>query len=473
MVRGESTEELFRRLQAEMTELASHSLDVLRVTLEAFVSWEHNRMEVVALCCDLLQHVTKLATEQPLVRSVVCLLCRIAFRHPIPSIKTHTDIIDLETLGTLLTLIQGGDAEFIGDLMLAFASISWSEESEGRILWAILLDVPAPDLSLPSQAAIIAVLGTARWSLVERLDREKLVNFVGELPTNTIVQQIVGNPFTCVGWMRLLLFSTFRSPLKTDTRPLWNIILAALPNVPHLFSRGLPGLLPNLNNNQGPEIGRKGEQALWMMLFWSSRFFEMECRSWSDFKDATVRLKEGRQVLLRQLEELCFGLEGESQGDPNPATARTKAYMEMTKLLGGAPSTRPPHDPDSQEVPGRRRSAAADPPMVAPKDTPPVNPTGRRQNSILSQIQDNLPPSPTTSSEPLPSHSQPPSPSQERSESPVPMNNDGNLPPPPVQSDSGTSEPTDAGAQPTQPPAPPDRGDEAENSSMARRLSGW
>lgn len=108
MVRGESTEELFRRLQAEMTELAGHNLRALQVTLEALVSWEHNRMEVAVLCCDLLRQVTKLTTEQPLVRRVVCLLCRIAFRHPISRIKTHTDIIDLETLGTLLTFIQGG-----------------------------------------------------------------------------------------------------------------------------------------------------------------------------------------------------------------------------------------------------------------------------------------------------------------------------------------------------------------------------
>jgi len=369
--------------------------------------------------------------------------------------------------------------------MSAFASISWSEESEGRILWSILLDVPAPDLSPVSQAAIVAVLGTARWSLVERLDREKLVNFVGGLPTNTVVQQIVGDPFVCVGWMRLLLFSTFRSPLKTDTRPLWNIILSVLPNVPHFFSHDLLGSLPNLNDNQDPELRRKREEASWMMLFWSSRFFEMECRPWSDFKDATVRLKEGRQAFLRQLEALCFGLEGESQGDPNPATARTKAYTEMTKLLGGAPSTRPPHDPDSPEVPRtiptRSRSAGAgdtrppDPPMVAPKDTPPVGPTKHRQNSILSQIQiqDDLPPSPTTSSGLAPSLSQPPPPpSQERSESPVPMNNDSNQPPPPVRSGSGTSEPTNVRAQPTHRPAPPGRDGGAGSSSMARRLSG-
>jgi len=433
MIRGESTEELFRRLQAEMTELAGHDLPTLQVTLEAFMSWEHNRMEIVELCCDLLQYVTKFMAKHALLRRVVCLLCRIAFHHPIPSIKMPTEIMKPETLTTLLTFIQGEDVELIGGLMSAFASISWSEESEDRILQKIL-DIPALALSPSSQAAIVNVLGTARWSLVEGLHRGKLVDLVRGLPTHTIVQQIVDDQIACVGWMRLLLFSTFYMPQEMDARPLLNIILSALPKVPHFFSHGLLNLTPNLDNSQGPKIGKKQEESLWMMLFWSSRFFEMECGSWSDFIDATGRLTEGREVFFRRLEELCSDREIESQDDLNPATKRSKACTEMTKLR----AARPP-----------------DPSMVAPKDTPPVNkdahpvnPTAHRQNSILSRFQDNLPPSPTTSSGPPPS--------QERSESPLPMKDDDSKPPPPTQSGSGISEPTDAGAQPTRTPTPPD-----------------
>ena len=462
MVRGESTQELFKRLQAEMTELAGLNLRALQVTLEAFVSWEHDRMEIVVLCSDLLKRVLKHTDEQPLVRRVVCLLCRIAFRHPIPGIKARIDPLDLETLERLLAFTQDGDLEFIGDLAMAFASVSWSEELEARILWAILLDIPLHGLSKPAQAAIITVFGTARWSLVERLDREKLAGSVGGLSTGVILEQIVGDPSVCIGWMRLLLFSTFRSPPKTNARSLWSVLRSIPPNVPHFFSRDLPGYfdqseaaLHNLNDNCDSGMRKEREkergemeEALWLILFWSSRFFEMEYKPWSEFKDATVRLGQREPLLLRQLEKLCFGLEKEAQTGQNPPTARTKAYTEMAKLLPyKAPAT----------VPG---------------DTPPASPVNQ-QNDVLSQIRGNLPQSPTMSFGTPPSLSQPPPHLQEESEPPVLTiltNDDDGQRPPPVRSGSGSSRMIGAGPQSRPPLALPNRNDEAESSSIVHAI---
>ena len=135
-----------------------------------------------------------------------------------------------------------------------------------------------------------------------------------------------------------------------------------------------------------------------MKLFWSSRFFEMDCRPWTDFNAATEGLRKLRPALFQQIEKLCFGLEGEAQVGPNPTAARTKAYTEMTRLIGGVHSPQPPQGSDSSQAPQSRmnptrqnQSATGgdtqppDPPAVVPMDTPPVGPTTHRRDSILSQ----------------------------------------------------------------------------------------
>ncbi|KAF9643671.1 hypothetical protein BDM02DRAFT_3191330 [Thelephora ganbajun] len=336
-----------------------------------------------------------------------------------------------------------------------FAFVSWSEESQTSIvLRAITHEIPTSGLSSSSQADIIAVLGTARWSLVEklRLDRERLAKFIGGLSGDMIVQGMMDNPFVCVGWMRLLLFSTFHPPLEADTRPLWNILLTARTGIPHFFSRDLPGCLDpseasaaDFNRDYDSEIHRRKEEALWMKLFWSSRFFEIDCRSWSDFKDATIRLRKRKPAFFRQLEKLCFALEEEAQASPNPATARTKAYTEISKLLGGVHSTRASQGPDSPQalriasLQRQDQNATTNDlrplssSVVAPRDTPPVGPTTHRQNTILFQLHDNVSPSPTTSAGPSSSLFRPPPPSsRERLEYVIPMNVDGGQRPPPV-----------------------------------------
>jgi hypothetical protein len=466
-----------------MTRLAGHDLYALQITLDALVSWKHDRVEIVILCCNLLQRVAKYTVEQPLVRSIVYLLCRIAFRHPVHGIRTQLDPLNLRTIDKLHSFIQDGDEDFIGDLMSFFAYVSWSEGLEGHILQAILR-IPEPGLSTSSQAAIITMLGTARWSLVERFGHKSLVDFVGRLPTDMVVERIVGDGSVCIGLMRILLFFTFHPPPGTDTRPLWKVLLPMPLRVPHFFSRDLPSHVEtsfaDFSRGHDSEIYEKKEEASWMKLFWSSRFFEMDCRPWTEFKAATDGLRQLRPALLQQLEKLCFGLEEEAQVSPDSATARTKAYTEMSKLLGGVHAPRPPQGADSPQVPRmnptrQNQNATAgdtqsgpDPFAVAPRDTPPVSPTTRRQNSILSQIQDSFPPPPTSSTEPAASIPQPPlPPSQARSESPVPVitMNEGDQQSVPVQSGSGAGQPPDAGPRSARPPVLPDRGDDAGSLS--------
>ena len=336
-----------------MIQLADQNLWALQITVESLASWVHERIEITTLCCELLQRVMEHTTEQSLVRPVVCLLCRIAFRHPVPGIETHVDLLDSRTLERLLTFVQDWDVELTGDLITAFASLSWSEKSEGCILRAILLNIPASGLSPSSQGDIITLLGTARWSLVGGLDRGRLTTFVGVLPTDMVVERIISDGPVCTGLMRLLLFSTFRPPPETDTRPLWAILLAALPKIPHFFSRNLPdhidpaeASLADFNDGHDSEIHGKVAEVLWMKLFWSSRFFEMDCELWSEFRDATAELGQGRPALIQLLERLCFGLE-EARAGPDSAMERTQACKEMAKLqavlLGPSQERSEPH----------------------------------------------------------------------------------------------------------------------------------
>jgi hypothetical protein len=188
-----------------------------------------------------------------------------------------------------------------------------------HIVWTAL-NIPATSLSPTLQSTLVSLFSTARWSLVERLDRKELADFVGRLPIDEIVQRIVDDGLVCVGWMRLLLFTTFRPPHETNTRPLWSIILC--PRYPryHASSRAISRAtsnpselpLPDSNDNYDSKMRMKEEEeALWMTLFWSSRFFEMDSKQWSDFGDATIRFWQRKPGLLERLEKLCFGLEGE------------------------------------------------------------------------------------------------------------------------------------------------------------------
>ena len=438
-------------------------------------------MEVVVLCCNLLKRVTERHTsEVTLARQLVHLLCRIAFRHQVPGIKARADLLDPGMLRRLTTFVSGSNAEFINDLTSAFTSIIWDEDKQGHIIWATL-DIPTTSLSPTSHSALITLFGTVRWSLVERLDRKKLTDFIGKLPIDMIVQRVVDDESVRVGWMRLLLFSTFRSLHRPDApRLLWRVLLSAFPKLPQSFSRDLRDSLEpsetslsDLYRNHSDDLppAKKKEEieeiekSLWMKLFWSSRFFELDCKSWFMFEDATVRLGQRTPPLFRQLKDLCFSLENGLDGDSSVARVKTRARMEMSKVQQRLNSIKPPRVLAPQETPASaaaQKQDAADaektdpsqpqqvapkdtrpsnkpdedppsqttqPPKVAPQDTPQSNPAVRRQNTMtMIQVdppQD--PPSPTQRAPPSP----PPS-SQERTESPTLIDPD-HLPHSPTQ----------------------------------------
>ena len=376
-------------------------------------------MEVVVLCCNLLKLVMEThAPKVTLARQLVYLLCRIAFRHQVQGIGARADLLDPEMLTKLAAFIgedgvkpTGDDVEFVNDLTSAFTSFSWDEHKQGQIIWTVL-DIPIVLLSPTSQSALVTLFGTARWSVVERLDRKKLIDFFGRLPTaDMIAQRIVDVGPVFPGWMRLLLCFTFRPPSGVDTRPLWEALL-------YLFSLDLPGHLnpselsfpdPKDGHVHNPELRRQAEEALWMKLFWSSRFFEMECEAWFGFKDATVLLMQKKPGFFERLQGLCFALEEEAQVGSNPATARTKAYTEMAKLRGGACLNQPPRASESWKVPQitptRRQNKAVGVTRprdlaTARRDIPPVSLAPHPPNRILPKVQDNLSPSYTVPSGP-------------------------------------------------------------------------
>jgi len=263
-----------------------------------------------------------------------------------------------------------------------------------------------------------------------------------------VVKRIIDDWSVRMGLMRLLLFITFYPLPKAETKPLWKILLHIPPRAPHLFSHDLRDYfdythpielsLASLCDIHGSEEHGEREEMLWMGLFWCSRFFEMSCISWSKFSAGTNRLRQRRPAFFHQLKILCFKLEGEAQANPDPATARTKAYTEMSKLLG------------------RVQSTAAGDTRPGP-DTPVASPPTRvrRQNNVLSRTQDNSPPPPTGPSVSLP----PPSPSQEQSEPSTRVIGDGNQPVP-VQSGPGSGEPPNSLAVTPRdtPPASPTMG---------------
>ena len=441
-----------------------HKLWVLQTTLQPLVSWRHDSMEVVVLCCNLLKLVMeKHTSEVALARQLVFLLCRIAFRHQVRGIKARADLLDPEMLRKLTAFVGDGNVEFINDLTTAFTSISWDEHKQGHIIWTVI-DIPSTLLSPTSQSALITLFGTSRWSLVERLDRKRLADFVGRLPADMIVQQIVDDESVCVGWMRLLLFSTFRSPHRPDTpRALWRILLSAFPKLPRLFLRDLQDHLEPSetslsdlyhNHNDGLPITKEEEEkeeSLWMKLFWSSRFFELDCKSWFVFEDATVRLGQRRPPLLRQLEGLCFSLEKGLRDGSGVSQVETRAHMEITKVRRRVDSIMPPRVLAPQETPASAAARKQDtsdtekpdssqpqqvapkdtrpadenppsqstqPPKIAPQDTPQFNPATRRQNT-MTKIQVDLPQdSHSQKSPPLSPVRQTPPP-QERTESPT------------------------------------------------------
>ena len=408
MVRDGPTEEFFKRLAVGMVRLADHNLQALQITLGALVScvsWEHYREEIVIMCCDLLQHVAKYTVERPLVQSIVHTLCRLAFRHPPHSTSARVDPLDLGTIDNLHTFIQDGDEEFIGDLMSFFPRVSWSEVPEGRIL-QVVLKIPNSRLSASSYAAIITMAGRARWSLMEGFDQKTLVDFVGRLPTDMVVERIATDLSARTGLMRLLLFLTFRPPSNTDPRPLWRILLHIPHRVPQLFSRDLLDYIEtspaNFSHGYGSATYKKREEELWMKLFWSSRFFEMDYNQWSDFKDATVRSGRREPALLEQLEMLCFGYEV----TPLRLDSAGMAYTEMSKLLDEVRSPRPPQgQPPQPPPPPPQLPLPPPPPQLPPPQLlppPPPPPPVLRRNSLSgesfhSSLVRKTPPSPPLS----------------------------------------------------------------------------
>lgn len=392
-----------------MKKLVDNDLQTLCVTLEALVSWEHGLIELTILCCVLLLRVMDLGAEPVLARKVICLLCQIAFRHPIPDVKTRADLLDPGTLKKLLSDGHGG-VKVDNDLVSSFVSVPWSDGSKRCILETILGRKPAPVLSPSSHTTIITTLGTAQLSLVEKLDRGALANFVRGLPTDAI-QQMVKDTRVGLGWVKLLLLFTFPviPPPKTDTRPFWKALRSTFRHARHFFSPDLPNHLDppeklwlNLSDTPLPEPSdappsdpdesgsletrRKSEEALWMKLFWSSRAFEEDDGElWLKFRGATDRLKKNTR-LFQQLWKLCSSAE--------TAGKRTKAYTEMTKL-GGADLTSLPRTPYPPRVspanPTRGQNIAGGGTQslgLAMRDLPPGSSTYRRDGTV----------SPTTSS---------------------------------------------------------------------------
>ena len=342
-----------------------------------------------------------------------------------PNIQARADLFLPGTLEKLAPLFRRGDTEFINDLSSAFTSISWHENQRDHVVWTAL-NIPATLLSPTLQSALVPLFSTTRLSFVEKLNRKELADFIGRLPIDEIVQHIVDDGLVCVGWMRLLLLTTFRPPHETNTRPLWTILLSALPKIPHVFSRDLPGYLnlsefplSDSDDNYDSEMRTEKAETLWMILFWSSRFFEMDSKQWSDFEDATVRFGQRKPALLERLEMLCFSLEGEA--GMNVATARTKAFTEMVKVKQKVKSIEESQKFISQAAPASTADRKADaektdplrlpriapeaappsnnplpppvdedslsqftkPPLIAPQDTPQSNPLRRRQNTMM------------------------------------------------------------------------------------------
>ena len=412
MVRDQSADDLFELLQAEMIKLADSDVGVLSATLKALAFWEHGSARVATSCCHLLELDSVQGAE------IVGRICRLAFCYPIPGVKVQADVFTRKMLTKLYSLIEGGDVELNNDLVSSFAAVSWSDGQKRGILQATLSRGPASDLSPPSQTAVITVIAPALWSLLEELDPEVLANFVRGLPAGLIAECTTGDTIASRAWARILLSSIFRSPLETDTRPLWNFLRSVFHNTRTLFAPDLHIEAPERGLLDGGEISKEVQNALVMKLFWSSRFFEVDCKSWSRFSNATADLMQKKLGFFEELYALCSAMEREAQKPKD--YKETKAHKVMIKILDGvkaAGNTDPPTAPRATSSATHQRSSSSlrvrgglppshtsSGPLSSPLD-PTITPSNTllasrppdQQSDSQSRIRDNPPFSPTLS----------------------------------------------------------------------------
>lgn len=420
--RADSDSRLFQHLRCEMMHLTGDKLSVLRDVLKPLLFWRHERAEVVTLCCHLLKAVVKRHdAEVALTRDVVHLLCQIAFRNLPPTVELNIPPLDLETLDHLIPLVKNGPERFLDDLLPALSSFSWGEKQQQTIIWMIL-NAPVASFSPSCLSAAVTVIGRARLSVVEMVDRNRMLMLVERLSVETLVGRMIADASVRAGWMGLLLSYTCpRTPPDIRShRSLWRILLALVHERPQFFPRELwnhltEALLEGLDTGETMEVTEK-RQVLWMKLLWSSRFFESDCKSWADFEIATTELVRQTPSLLPGLLELCAALE-KSEAHPSlayskirkipesvaqdtlfilrPSPVFTKPLSNVTphgkppprsKLeVGGAgevselgnPSQKLPQVAPKDTPPSRRpalRNPRPQPQRIAPQDTPPVRP---------------------------------------------------------------------------------------------------
>jgi len=396
-----SDSKLFERLNDEMKRLTVDKLPVLLRVLEPLRLWRHERKEIVTLCCGLLKDVVgKHDAETVLARDIIYCLCQIAFRDLSPATALSTTPLDPETLDRLVPFVKNGRGQFLDDLVPALSSFSW-EEKEQQTIIQMILDRPVASLSPSCLSAAITVIGRARWSVVEAVDHDKMLELLGRLLVTTLVDRMIADDSVCPGWMRLLLLYTCprTEPSVHSRQSLWCILLALIDRTPrffplilsnHLTGALLGGLgtnLEGLDRNESAEIIQK-RQVLWAKLLWSSRFFESDCKSWADFEIATTELVREIPVLRKDLPELGAALE---KPDLRPSLAYSKIIKICNSVIQDTPfplrpspvfteslpNATPPGNPPPRSNPevggsGEVGDPSPKPPKVAAKDTPPI-----------------------------------------------------------------------------------------------------
>ena len=401
--RADNDFSLFQCLEEEMKRLANNKLPVLLGVLVPLRLWKHERVEIVTLCCNLLKVVVKRRNaEATLIRDIVYCLCQIAFRDLSPAMAQGAAPLDLETLDKLAPLVRSGQGQFLDDVIPALSSFSWEEEQQRAII-QMILDAPVPPFSQSQrcQTAAITVIGKTQLSVVEQIDRDTMLELIGRLPVETLVEQIIADESVRPGWMRLLLLYTCpRTPPDVHShRSLWRILLGIVDKRPQFFAVGLSNhltgtLLEDLDADLGgldleaaTKIVEK-RKVFWMKLLWSSRFFESDCESWAEFELATTELVRRTRVLLQDLLNLRAAL-GDSDANPSLPYLKLQEIAEnvaqdtlpqpppeFTKTLSNAtpPGGLPPRS--NPKVGGEGEASGSGnptrkPPGVAPKDTPP------------------------------------------------------------------------------------------------------